>query len=137
MEQLIIPASIDRLNEVLEFVDSILDENKCDEITKMQIDIAVEELFVNIASYAYHPEEGPAEIKCTVDKETSRVTIEFRDQGVPYDPLAKKDPDITLSAQERDIGGLGIYMVKNSMDNVNYRHENGMNILTIEKSISV
>ena len=136
MEQLIIPATTERLDEVLTFVDSVLDENQCDMAAKLQIDIAVEELFVNIAHYAYHPEEGPAEIKCTADKETGSVTIEFRDRGVPYNPLEKDDPDITLSADERDIGGLGIFMVKSSMDNVTYRHEDGMNILTIEKNIS-
>lgn len=136
MEQIVLPATIDRLSEVLEFVDSILDSNSCPESVKLQIDIAVEELFVNIANYAYNPEEGPAEIKCSVEEATNRVIIEFRDHGVPYDPLAKADPDITLSAEERDIGGLGIFMVKSSMDNVSYRHENGNNVLTIEKSMS-
>lgn len=136
MEQIIIPADCERLNEVLEFVDSILDNNNCPEKVKLQIDIAVEELFVNIAHYAYNPGEGPAEIKCSVDEKTSRVVIEFRDRGVPYNPLEKEDPDVSLSAEERGIGGLGIYMVKNSMDNVCYRHEGGNNVLTIEKSMN-
>ena len=136
MEQIILPATIERLSEVLEFVDSILESNNCPEGVKLQIDIAVEELFVNIASYAYNPDEGPAEIKCSVDEPSSRVIIEFRDHGVPYNPLAREDPDISLSAEERDIGGLGIFMVKSSMDNVSDRHENGNNILTIEKTMA-
>ena len=72
-------------------------------------------------------------IGCQIDQEPPSITIQFRDWGKPFDPLAKEDADITLSAEERKIGGLGIYMVKNSMDDVNYVYENGQNILTIRK----
>ena len=97
--------------------------------------MAVEEIFVNIAHYAYAPGEGEAEIAALVEGDPAELVVEFRDSGVPYDPLAKPDPDVTLSAEERGIGGLGIYMVKKSMDDVQYRHEGGRNILTIRKRL--
>ncbi len=135
MEELIITAEIQRLDEVLAFVDGILENNDCPMDIQIPIDIAVEEIYVNIAHYAYNPDVGEATIRCRVEKEPLRVIIEFMDGGVPYNPLEKTDPDISLSAEERDIGGLGIFMVKNSMDDVSYRHENGKNIFTIQKKI--
>ncbi|MGI5979607.1 MAG: ATP-binding protein [Oscillospiraceae bacterium] len=136
MKEIVIPAEKERLDEVLAFVDGILEEYECPMPTQMSIDIAVEEIFVNIASYAYNPAVGSASIRCTVENDPLRVVIEFRDGGVPYDPLAKPDPDINAPIEERDVGGLGIYMVKNSMDSVSYRHEDGKNIFTIEKKLT-
>ena len=130
-----IEAKVDNLNEVLAFVDEKLEENDCPMKVQMQIDVAVEEIFVNIASYAYNPEIGAATICCEVSGDPLVVTISFMDSGVPYDPLAKEDPDVTLSAEERQIGGLGIYMVKKSMDNVSYEYKDGQNIFTIKKSL--
>lgn len=135
MEEIVIPAEKENLDEVLAFVDSMLEKCDCPMQTQMAIDIAVEEVFVNIASYAYNPAVGSASIRCAVEGDPPRVTIEFRDGGVPYDPLAKPDPDINAPIEERSVGGLGIYMVKNSMDSVSYRHENGNNIFTIEKKL--
>ena len=91
----------------------------------------MEELFVNIAHYAYNPEIGEAIIGCNVDQAPPSITIQFRDRGVPFNPLARKDADITLSAEERDIGGLGIFMVKDYMDEVTYAYEDGQNVLTL------
>lgn len=136
MEEIIISAEKERLDEVLGFVDRILEKYECPMSTQLSIDIAVEEIFVNIASYAYNPAVGSASIRCAVENDPLRVVIEFQDGGVPYDPLARPDPDINAPIEERDAGGLGIYMVKNSMDSVSYRHENGNNIFTIEKKIS-
>lgn len=136
MDRITLPAKTEHLDQVLEFIDAILDRNNCPESIKIQLDIAVEELFVNIASYAYEPHEGPADITCKVDKATNIATLEFRDKGIPYNPLAREDPDLTLSAEERGIGGLGIFMVKNSMDKVSYDYEDGTNILTIEKRLT-
>jgi len=102
---------------------------------QMQIDLAVEEIFVNIASYAYAPGTGPATIRVGLTDDGSVFVIELIDQGVPYNPLAKEDPDITLSAEERKIGGLGILLTKKSMDDVQYEYANGSNILTLRKSI--
>ena len=135
MSELTLEAKTENLDKVLSFVDEHLEEQECPMKTQMQIDIAVEELFVNIAHYAYSPEVGPVTIRVEVQKEPLAVTITFIDHGVPYDPLAKEDPDITLSAEERQIGGLGIFMVKKSMDDIAYEYKDGQNILYIKKKI--
>ena len=126
-------ARLDRLNEVMAFVDAHLEEADCPMKTQLQIDVAVEEIYVNIASYAYAPETGPAVIRLEMAEDASAVTISFIDRGVPFDPLAKPDPDITLSAEERKVGGLGIFMVKKLVDDVEYRREGQFSILTIHK----
>ena len=133
MSELTIEAKVENLNEVLAFVDERLEELDCPMKAQMQLDVAVEEIFVNIASYAYAPGTGSATIR--FDREEGAVCITFVDSGVPYDPLAKEDPDVTLSAEERGIGGLGIYMVKKSVDDMNYVYRNGQNILSIRKTI--
>ena len=133
MKTLTVPAERDQLDTVQGFVDEALDQLPLTFETRLQIQIAVEELFANIASYAYAPGTGEAVIGCQVEQEPPSITIQFRDWGKPFDPLAKEDADITLSAEERQIGGLGIYMVKNSMDDVDYVYENGQNVLTIRK----
>ena len=135
MKTLTVPAERDQLDVVQSFVDEALDQVHCTLEIRLQLQIAVEELFVNSASYAYAPDRGEAVIGCRVEQEPPSITIQFRDWGKPFDPLAKKDADITLSAEERGIGGLGIYMVKNSMDDVRYQYENGQNVLTIHKNL--
>ena len=95
--------------------------------------MAVEELFVNIASYAYAPDTGTAEIGVDVSGGVAETT--FADSGIPYNPLKKKDPDVALSAEEREIGGLGIFMVKKTMDEMRYCYRDGQNLLTIRKKI--
>ena len=127
-------ARLERLDEVLAFLDGILEEVNCPARIQMQIDVAVEELYVNIARYAYAPKAGPATVRVEVGEDRV-LSVTFIDGGMPYDPLAKPDPDVTLSAEERPIGGLGIYMVKKSMDKVDYRHQDGKNILTIRKKL--
>ena len=136
MDELKISAQVEKLNEVLAFVDERLERYDCPIKIQTQIDIAVEEIFVNIANYAYAPETGDAIIKVGISEDPLEVTISFADSGVPYDPLAKEDPDITLPAEKRPIGGLGIYMVKKSMDNVEYEHKDGMNIFVIRKKLT-
>ena len=128
-------ARVDRLDEVLAFVDGVLEQLDCPLKAQMQLDVAVAELFVNIASYAYAPGTGPAALRVDVEEEGRVVAVTFVDQGVPYDPLAKPDPDITLSAEERQPGGLGIFMVKRSMDDMAYRREDDSNVLTIRKRL--
>ena len=130
-----VPAQTEELKKVLAFVDSRLEAADCPVKTQLQIDVAVEEIFVNIAHYAYADGDGTAEITARVEGDPAEAVIEFRDAGVPYDPLSRPDPDVTLSAEDRRIGGLGIYMVKKSMDAVRYRHEDGRNVLTIRKRI--
>ena len=135
MDELTLDATVENLDKVLAFVDEHLETLGCPMKTQMQIDIAVEEMFVNIAHYAYAPNTGAATVRFESVDDPRRVLITLIDSGIPYDPLAKEDPDITLSADERPIGGLGIYMVKKSMDDIRYKNRNGQNILTIVKNI--
>ena len=135
MNELTLEATVENLYKVLEFVDKFLEEMDCPPKTQMQIDVSVEELFVNIAQYAYAPKTGQATIRVDTEKDPAAVSITFIDRGVPYDPLAKPDPDVMLSAQDRQIGGLGIFMVKKSMSSMAYEYRDGQNILTIKKLI--
>ena len=132
--EMTIEASVSNLDDVLAFVDARLEEAGCGMKTQMQIDVAVEEIYVNISNYAYSSGRGMATIAVDIDKDKKQIIIEFRDSGMEFDPLAKPDPDTTLSAQERQIGGLGIYMVKKSMDDVTYVRSDGQNILTLYKN---
>lgn len=135
MKELNISATVENIAAVTAFVDEQLEELDCPMKTQLQVDVAIDELFGNIAHYAYNPEVGAATVRVEVTDNPLAVVITFIDNGVPYDPLAKADPDITLSAEEREIGGLGIYMVKKSMDDVSYEYKNGQNILRIKKHI--
>lgn len=134
MKQIKVKADTAELDNVLSFADTILEELGCSVKSQMQIDIAIEEIFVNIAHYAYPEAEGEAVIYVEPGEGSSSVTITFEDEGIPYDPLKNEDPDITLSADDRPIGGLGIFMVKKSMDEVSYEYKDGKNRLTIRKS---
>ena len=134
--RLVLAAVTENLQQVISFIEESIQNTDHSPKTVIQITIAVEEIFVNIASYAYSPEKGNAEIGVEVSDDPLEVTIRFADSGIPYDPLAKEDPDITLPAEQRPIGGLGIYMVKKSMDNVEYEHKDGQNIFIIRKKLS-
>ena len=136
MSELNIAATIENLDDVMTFVTSILEEMSCPAKEQMTIEIAVEEMFVNVAHYAYTPKTGMVRIKCLPLDNNKAVEISFEDEGIPFDPLAKGDPDTTLSAEERPIGGLGIYMVKKSMDNVYYEYKDGKNFFRMRKNIS-
>ncbi len=135
MKELTLEARVDSLPQVLAFVDEYLESLDCSMKVQMQIDVAVEEIYVNVASYAYAPKTGSVTITLETEDAPRSVTITFTDSGVPYDPLAKEDPDVTLSAEERKIGGLGIYMVKKSMDKMLYEYKDGHNILKIVKNL--
>ena len=138
---LTIEANTDNLDKVLSFVDQRLEELDCSMKVQMQIDLAIEEVYVNVAQYAYQylpPEErrkGMVSI-CVEDlDDPKRVEVTFADEGIPFDPLAKEDPDVTLNADSRPIGGLGIFMVKKSMDSVEYEYKDGKNILKFRKDL--
>lgn len=135
IKELSIEAKVDHLENVLAFVDGELEQIACPMKRQMQIDIAVEELYVNIAHYAYAPETGMVTLRVETTETPASVAITFTDQGRSYNPLAKADPDVALSADERQIGGLGIFMVKKSMDEMDYEYRDGKNILTIRKRI--
>ena len=132
---LVIEAQDENLAEVQAFVDERLEKAGCPMKAQMQISLAVEEIFVNIAHYAYSPNKGSAIVRVEVADDPLSVTITFIDRGIPYDPLAKDDPDITLSAEERQVGGLGIFMAKKSMDEIRYEYRDGQNILTLKKNL--
>lgn len=132
-KELIRPAQRDELDYVVKFVEMQMEEAKVPMATAMQISLAVEEIFINIASYAYDGGAGEAVIRVCTDTKEKRMQICFEDSGKPYNPLEREDPDITLSAEERGIGGLGIYMVKKSMNKVSYEYKDGKNVLTIIK----
>ena len=136
MKELTIAATVENIETVTDFVNEQLEALDCPMKAQMQIDIAIDELFGNIAHYAYNPEVGSATVRVEVIEDPLAVVITFIDKGVPYDPLAKADPDITLSVEERDIGGLGIFMVKKSMDEITYEYKDGQNILKIKKNLN-
>lgn len=135
MQELTIAATVENIEAVTDFVNQQLEALNCPTKAQMQIDIAIDELFGNIAHYAYNPEIGSATVRVEVTEDPLAVIITFIDNGIPYDPLAKDDPDVTLSAEDRDVGGLGIYMVKKTMDEISYEYKGGQNILTIKKKI--
>ena len=135
MTELTVAATVENIDTVTDFVNQQLEALDCPMKAQMQIDIAIDELFGNIAHYAYNPKVGQATVRVEVIENPLAVTITFIDNGVPYDPLAKADPDTTLSAEEREIGGLGIYMVKKSMDDITYEYKNGQNFLKIKKNL--
>ncbi len=135
MKELTISATVENIETVTAFVNEQLEALDCPLKAQIQIDIAIDELFGNIAHYAYHPDVGSATVRVEVTEEPLAVIVTFIDGGVPYDPLAAADPDVTLSAQDRQLGGLGIYMVKKSMDEITYEYKDGRNILTIKKNL--
>ncbi|MCR4842027.1 MAG: ATP-binding protein [Eubacterium sp.] len=139
MQEFKTAATDENLNAVLGFVNEQMDTVGFSLKTQMQMEVAVEELYVNIAHYAYVPGVGDATIRVEVgeDSEKKTVSVTFIDKGIPYNPLEKEDPDVTLSAEERGIGGLGIYMVKKSMDSVEYVFKDDQNILTITKTEAI
>ncbi len=128
-----IPAKLEGMDVILAFVSYLLDINGCSTKTRTQLRIAVEELYVNVTLYAYPEKDGWAEIRGSV--EDGMVTFKLIDGGRPFDPLVKEDPDIMLSGEEREIGGLGIFMVKSTMDEMKYEYRDGCNQLTMRKQL--
>ena len=136
IKEVTMTASKSDLDNALTFIDEYLDEFGCPEKCRMQIDLAAEEAFVNIATYAYAPETGPVTIKIGLSEDRSQVSITFTDSGIPYDPMTKDDPDVTLSGDERQIGDLGIFLLKKYTDDVRYKFADGQNQLTIVKNLT-
>ena len=135
----IFDATDEYMEAVSKFIRSMLPAEGCSRDILNKLDLAIEEIYINIAHYAYKPETGKVEISCGVlrqDGQPPRMTLCFKDKGKPFNPLAREDPDITLSAEERDIGGLGIFLTKKFMDSVSYAYEDGQNILSMEKSLA-
>ena len=135
MKELEIEALPENVDTVKEFIFSEIKDYNIAQKTRMAIELSVDELFINIASYAYNPETGMAKIKVDMEKHTPTLVITFVDKGVPFNPLEKKDPDITLPAEERKIGGLGVFLAKKKMDDIRYEYKDGQNILTMKKKL--
>ncbi len=135
MKELTVDAAVENIEVVTDFVNEELEKLDCPVKARRQIDIAIDELFGNIARYAYSPDVGKATVRFSVEENPLEVTITFIDNGIPFNPLEKSNPDTHLSAEERPIGGLGIFLVKKSMDMVEYEYKNGQNILKIKKNI--
>ena len=133
--ELTVEATVENLTQVMGFLEQHLEEADCPLKAQMQITVAAEEIYVNIAHYAYAPGTGEATVRLEITDDPAAATITFIDRGIPFDPLAKPDPDVSLSAEERGIGGLGIYMVKKSMDDVRYEYRDGQNVLTLIKRL--
>ena len=135
MKELTVQATLENLAVVTAFIMEQLEALDCPMKAQMQIDVAIDELFGNIAHYAYGDATGDATVRFDFDEDTRMASITFVDSGVPFNPLAKADPDVSLSAEDRQIGGLGIFMTKQLMDDVVYEYEDGRNILTLKKRI--
>ena len=129
------PAKTDALSDVIGFVEETLESYECPMKVQMAVCVAIEEVFVNVAHYAYGGGEGDVALSIGFNEGDRTIIFRMSDKGVPFDPLKKPDPDITLSAEDREIGGLGIFITKKTMDSVTYAYENGENILTMVKKI--
>jgi len=134
MKELKLKASIDNIAPVTDWVNEILEQSDCPVKIQLQIDVAIDEIVTNIASYAYGAEGGDFSVQAEIRNEPRQLELRFIDSGIPFDPLQKADPDTSLSAEERQIGGLGIYLVKKTMDEVSYVYNDCHNILTVVKN---
>ncbi len=135
MPKITLPAAIESIEAATDFINYILEGAGCPMKAQVQLDVALDELMSNVAMYAYAPETGDVTVSIKILDDPRRAVITITDKGVPYDPLKKEDPDVTLSADEREIGGLGIFIVKKSMDDMTYAYKNGKNVVTVVKNI--
>lgn len=129
-------ANVKELPQVICFIEGELDKFNVDSKTMMQFQLAMEELFVNIATYSYPDKnDGKCQITIQYDQEKQEIILKVEDNGIKFNPLKKEDPNTNLSAEEREVGGLGIFIVKETMDSVEYQYENQKNILTLRKKV--
>ena len=135
MKEITLEAALENIPQVTAFIDGELEKVDCSMKAQMQLDIAIDELFANIARYAYAPGSGQAVVRFDFDAATRMASLTFIDSGVPFDPLRQTDPDVSRPLQDREVGGLGIFLVKKTMDAVEYSRMDGKNILTIKKRV--
>lgn len=135
MRQVTVPAREENLPRVVQALDDALEEAGCDVKTAIKLQLAVEEIFVNIARYAYAGGAGDVSFEVWMDAEPRRLSMRFGDAGVPYNPLERDEPDVTLSTEEREIGGLGIFLARKNVDEMRYEYREGQNILTMSKRL--
>ena len=135
MKELTVDAKPGSLSEIKTFAAAGLDEMNCPAGTREQLLIVIDEIFSNIASYAYGDGKGSVTVRMETGTEPRSVVLTFIDSGMPFDPLMMKTPDTSLKARERKIGGLGIFMVRKLTDKATYEYRDGKNILKIRKNI--
>ena len=135
MKEITVDAMIENMNTVTAFVDDFLDQIACPMKSRIQINIVIDEIFGNICHYAYKDSVGAVTVRVETGNTPKAVFLTFTDNGIPYNPLETEDPDITLSSEERKIGGLGIYLVKKNMDEMKYEYVNQQNRLWMEKRL--
>ena len=133
MPSLFIDATVDNLSAVMTYISDSLDYCNCSAKDKQRVQLAVEEIYINIANYAYQPDKGKAQIDCEITKNPKSVAITLIDKGKPYNPFSKDDPDINAGISDRSVGGLGVFVVKKIMDDVSYAYQDGKNIFKMSK----
>ncbi|MDR0404495.1 MAG: ATP-binding protein [Oscillospiraceae bacterium] len=135
MEEITVPAKKKELDKILSFFHQVLEEKECDQKIKFNLDLVVEEIFVNVSNYSYPNKEGVLTVKCDIDNDTNTFIMEFIDSGVKFNPLKVGDPDLNLNEKERQVGGLGIFLAKKLTDEIFYSHEDNKNHLFIKKKL--
>ncbi|MDR1466854.1 MAG: ATP-binding protein [Oscillospiraceae bacterium] len=135
MKEITVVAKKEELDKILDFSHDILQQRECDKKTILNLDLIIEEIFVNIASYSYPDEEGVLIVKCEINEKTKMFVIEFIDNGIKFNPLEKIDPDVKLSANDRKTGGLGIFISKKLADEISYCYKENKNHLLIKKKL--
>ncbi len=134
--KIVMPADFTNLSPGITPIVELLEQLEVDHKTIYKVELCLEELLANVASYAYPPDvEGDIEIHYEVVEDPRMIEITIIDKGRFFNPLETKDPDTTLSAEERNIGGLGVFIVKNTMDFIEYHRKDDKNILIIKKKI--
>lgn len=131
--ELTVIATLENYDQVAEFVEGELEKREVPMEAEAQIDIALDEIYTNVVKYAYGDDPGEVTVRLDFTEDYKSVKMTISDAGIPYDPLKRPDPDVSLEAEARQIGGLGIYMVKKLMDEVSYEYRGGMNILRMRK----
>lgn len=134
MKTLEVTAKLEELEEVNDFIMSEV-EQTCSDEELFEIGLAIEELFVNIVNYAYNPEVGKAWVSCDYDNTERQLTLQFKDEGVPFNPLMVEEPDIESDILTRQMGALGIFLAKKCMDSIDYVYRGACNILTLKKHL--
>ena len=135
MIEITVSASVNEIRTATEFINRQLTQAGCEEWFRVQIDVVIDEILCNIARFAYQRETGLATVRFDLESDPRGIVLTFIDSGTPYDPLTAADPDISLPASKRAIGGLGLFMVRKLMDDVSYSYRDGQNILTVRKKI--
>ncbi|MBQ3275779.1 MAG: ATP-binding protein [Oscillospiraceae bacterium] len=133
MKELTLEARVENIGAATDFVNSELEALGCPMKVQTQIDVALDEILANVASYAYPHGIGEVTVRLEAEADPRAAVITILDRGIPFDPLKNDDPDVTLSLEEREIGGLGVFLVKKTMDEVSYDYRDGKNILRLKK----